>query len=74
MDKKTSTEAAKELGISRSSLHVYLNRHPHLKPVEMVQAGKFVIFQWTDAEIEAVRKSKAATGPGRPKKIKEENL
>jgi hypothetical protein len=63
--KKTSSEAAALLGLKRTSLMSLLTRHPHLKPAERFN-GDYI---WSEAEIEAVAKSRR--GPGRPAKATE---
>ena len=70
MEKKTTEQAAIELGISRQVLINYVGRHPHLRPAaKLHKAG---LLMWTDEEIEAVRQARASYSSkgGRPKKQK----
>jgi len=68
MDKKTTEQAAGELGINRQVLINYIGRHPHLRPAS--QLPKAGLLMWTDDEIEAVRQARASYSSkgGRPKK------
>ncbi len=70
MDKKTTEQAASQLGISRQVLINYIGRHPLLRPA--VQLHKAGLLMWTDEEIEAVRVARASYSSkgGRPKKQK----
>ncbi len=68
MDKKTTDQAASELGISRSHLITYISRHPELRPAGHIPKANFLL--WTDEEIQAVREARAIRGNGRPKKQK----
>ncbi len=66
MEKKTTEQAATELGMSRQGLINYISRHPKLRPeTQLYKAG---LLLWTDEEIQAVRKAKANSKIGRPKK------
>lgn len=67
MDKKTTSEVAKEMNITKGSLLVYLQRHPKLRPAERVQVSGMNYFLWTEAEIAAVIETKANAVNGRPK-------
>lgn len=53
--RKTSSQAASILGISRPHLIVIISRHEHLRPRKKVQVGAISAFLWTDEEIESVR-------------------
>lgn len=53
MSKKTSTEVAREVGITHSALLHLLVRQPELRPAERI--GNRNMFLWSEAEIEAVR-------------------
>ena len=66
MDKKTTDQAAAELGISRPLLITYISRHPELRPANQIHKANLLL--WTDEEIEAVRQARAVRGTGRPKK------
>ena len=54
MPKYSSAEAARKLGLSPSGLSNYL-RHGKIPPPEAVKTGGFVVFAWTEEDIERVR-------------------
>jgi predicted site-specific integrase-resolvase len=54
MDRLSTREAAKKLGIDHSTLAKYL-ADGKLKPPETMTVGKRIVHMWTDAEIENVR-------------------
>jgi hypothetical protein len=51
MDKKTTAQVAKTLGITLNHLHKILHDYPALRPVECV--GTVRRYLWSEAEIEA---------------------
>ena len=66
MDKKTTDQAAAELGISRPLLITYISRHPELRPASQIHKANLLL--WTNEEIEAVREARATRKAGRPAK------
>lgn len=46
--KLVSVEVAERLGITRTNLITYLNRHPELRPIERLPNGDLL---WSDEEI-----------------------
>ena len=59
MDKQTTVQVAKALGISKQKIHTILHHHPHLCPDE--QSGEMGHhLWWTEAEIAALRAHIAA--------------
>lgn len=53
MEKKTTAQVAKALGIKRGSLYALLHDYPALRPLE--RYGKREYLLWSDEEIAALR-------------------
>ena len=64
MTEKTTTQVAAELGKSKASLIVVLQRHPHLKPAKSFGQN----FVWTRSEIDRLAAHYGSAKPGRPAK------
>lgn len=52
---KLSRDVAAMFGMPRTRLNTILTRHPELKPAGRLEVGGFSAYQWTEAEIEALR-------------------
>ena len=72
MNRYSTREAAKKLGIEQSTLSKYLKRGKVPSP-ETVQQGKRVSQIWTDAEIENVRKLLPKIANGRKTRYKKQS-
>jgi len=64
---KTSSQVARELGITREALMMYLQRHSELRPTQRIEPSQDFI--WTDEEInKLIEARKTKNKGGRPKK------
>lgn len=67
MNIKTTAGAAEQLGLTRKTLIMWLQRHPELKPPTRIQPSNDFI--WTDEDISKVEASRQRRSKGgRPKK------
>lgn len=64
MKPTTTSAAAEKLGITRDNLLMILSRNPELKPAVRMPSGRWGVYIWTDAEIEAVREFLDSRGNG----------
>jgi predicted site-specific integrase-resolvase len=69
MDRYTSRQAAKILGIAISTLSQYISRGKIPAP-ETLEVGGFRLHSWTDADLERVRKLLPKIANGRKTRYK----
>ena len=62
----TTLEVASQLGISRQTVLMLVNRHPHLRPATQLSSGGFL---WSADEIAAVVAHRATHKRGRPGQV-----
>jgi hypothetical protein len=62
--KKTTTEVAEQVNMSRQYLLTYISRHPELRPAENITGAWF----WSGEEIQRLVDFRASKRRGRPKK------
>ena len=65
----TTGEAAKQIGVSRQTLHTWIATGKISAP-KPIERGKMPIRLWTKADIEKTRKFKGTLRPGRRAKKK----
>ena len=55
MDKQTTAQVAKALGITRQKIYTILQYSPHLRPGERVGPVFHYFYLWSETEIAALR-------------------